>query len=501
MSCDITRVLPEGVYGSSFLNSQITGYGDLVYYIKTMLGYPSAPVELDDGQFKVIIDDALEMYTRWVRGEEKMLIFCPDLDYDASCGIRLDYLINSCNTCLLSCATTSVTGTSCVDVLLGTTSSLLSVTQPFFTPTEYYDLSKNDSPKTTAYEFEQFITLNYNPADPWNTQDFCDFDKIIIRPKNSNWYELSANPTIWQTLSSLSISALTAYPISSIPVSSFYGPLTATTWPLEAYMNVVSGIGNVFPAGDLTRFDVCPAPEYFWRIDPNLSIRLLDTNHVPYVGMNSCDAIDSYILTAQYLSGTDGVILDNPWVVSADLNGDDLDDEKLTYIGYISASDGSVFPPSHLNTDPNTYIELINFPYCVTNNQIPLNWNNGIVANFSLCNSSLNTFGDIAIPTVKFLSGGLPASNMLYQSLTGWDNGGFRLKKKLSQGDFCTLKVPGNPAVDIDFYSTTCEETSGTEVSYLSGSYDYNLGNFRKIQGCFSADMANNGYGLSLIHI
>lgn len=618
MSCEIKRTLPEGSFGSTYLNSQIDSYGSLVYYLKTMLGFPHSPVELDDGQFKIIIDDAIELYTKWVRGEEKMLIFAP-YNYNPSCGIRLDELINPCNTCITTCSSVVVTGISCSDVLLGTSSALLSVTEPLYNLRTYYDLSKNDSPLTSAYDFSQFINLNYNPNNPWNTQDFCDFDKIVIRPKNSDWYELSGNSTVWAEVSSTN--PVSSYDISSIPVSSFYGPLTTTTWPLEAYMNVVSGIGNVFPAGDLNRFDVCPKPNYFWRIDPKLSIALLDCNHNPYIGLDACEypimktielsavinyqayrpsqldqwiqfddtsvkfltsatlnpiegynidtstfkidpskivvgstlteSISSpftlfnspvivsasnvfsnsyhliqielldhaahdenvsyfnqftgYYLTsaiindpdltkAKYLSGAQGII-ENPYIVDVDLNNDGLDDNKLTSVCYISASDGSIFPPANLNVETNTYIELLNFPYCVDNNQIPLNWNNGIYANFSLCNAALKTFGDIPIPTVKFLSGCLPDSNLFYKPLTGWENGGFQIQKSIKQGDICSLKIPCNIEVDIDFYTTTCGEATGLEVTSLSGSYDYDLGNFRKIQGCFSADLANNGYG------
>jgi hypothetical protein len=493
MSCEIKRTLPEGSYGSTFLNSQIDSYGSLVYYLKTMLGYPHAPVELDDGQFKVIIDDAIENYTRWVRGEEKMLIFAP-YNYNPSCGVRLDELINPCNTCIETCSSIVVTGIQCDDVLLGTTSALLSVTEPLFTLRTYFDLAKNDSPLTSAYDYNQFVNLNYNPKNPWNTQDFCDFDKIVIRPKNSDWYELSGNSNIWPNVSSFD--PLSAYEISSIATSAFYGPLTASTWPLEAFMNVDKGIGNVFPQGDLERFNVCPTPNHFWRIDPTLDVVLLDCNHNLYIGLDVCELVltSTDLTIAKYLSGSEGII-DNPYIVEIDLNDDGLDDNKLTSVCYISASDGSIFPPSHLNPQPNTYVELINFPYCVDNNLIPLNWNNGIYANFSLCNSTLNTFGNIPIPTVKFLSGCLPDSNIFYTELTGWENGGFRLQKKLQQGDGCILKTPCNVEVDIDFYSTTCGEATGLEVTSLSGSYDYDLGNFRKIQGCFSADLANNGYG------
>lgn len=493
MSCDIQKTLPDGMQGSTYLNSQIDSYGSLVYYVKTLLGYPHVPVELDDGQFKVIIDDAIEKYTQWVRGEEKMLIFAPD-NYNPNCGIKLDELINPCNTCVLTCSSTLVTGVECTDVFLTKASALLSASEPFFTDREFFDLTKNDSPAITSRDYSQYLTLNYNPSKPWNTVNICDFDKVVIRPKNSSWYDLSSNTNVWESLSSLSNAELTAYPISSLPVSAFYGALTATTWPLEASMNVASGLGNVFPQGDLTRFQTCPTPSYFWRIDPSLSIVLLDCNKQPYIGLNACRDLDSNILTAKFLSG-DNVIIDNPWIVEVDINNDKLDDNKLTQVCYISSSDGSVFPPSHLNIKPNNYVELLNFPYCVENNQIPLNWNNGIYANFSLCNTSLNTFGDIPVPTVKFLSGCLPDSSVFYNPITGWENGGFRLKKTLAAGDLCTLKTPCTPEVDVDFYQTNCVESSTTEYTTLSTYYDYDLNSFRKVQGCFSADFANNGYG------
>lgn len=494
MSCAINKTLPDGMQGSTYLNSQIDSYGSLVYYVKTLLGYPHVNVELDDGQFKVIIDDAIEKYTQWVRGEEKMLIFAPD-NYDPNCGVKLDELINPCNTCIQSCSTTVVTGTECTNVFLTEASALLSASESYFVDREYFDLTKNDSPAITSREWFQHLTLNYNPSKPWNTANICNFDSIVIRPKNSNWYELSGNSSIWPDLSGLPISALSAYPISSIPLSAFYGGLTATTWPLEASMNVSGGIGNVFPQGDLSKYDICPAPNYFWRIDPNLSIVLLDCNRIPYVGLDGCHDLSNNLLTANFLSGTDGTIIDNPWVVNVDINNDKLDDVKLTDVCYISASDGSVFPPSHLNIKPNTYVELINFPYCANNNQLPLNWNNGIYANFSLCNTSLNTFGDISVPTVKFLTGCQPDESIFFQQLTGWENGGFRLKKTLSALESCTLKTPCFPEVDVDFYRTSCSESTGTEVAYLSTYYDYDLLNYRKVQGCFSADFANNGYG------
>lgn len=491
------RALPPGNYGSTYLNSQIQTYGDLAYYVKTLLGAPSVPVELTDGQFKIIIDEAVENFTRWgVRGEEKMLIFCPGNNYNPNCGIKLDELVNPCNTCIATCSSTVVTGTACNKILLGTASSLLSVGEPTYTPNTYYDVTQLQSPLLTSHDFSQLVTLNYNPKLPWNTHDFCDFDTIRIRPKNSDWYELSTNSNVWPSLSSLATSALSSYAISSLPTSAFYSPLTATTWPLEAYMNVQGGMGSVFPMGDLSRFEACSAKsDIYWRIDPNLPISFLDCNKAPYIFLDKCKTITTGYLTASYLSGTDQSLLDNPWIVEKDINGDGLDDIKLSYVCYISAKDGSVFPPSHLNIKSNTYVELLNFPYCVKNNQIPLNWNNGVISNFSLCNSALDTFGDIPVPTVRFLKGCLPPDNIFYKSLSAWENGGFRFKKELKAGDICVTKTPCYPEVDIDFFKTTCAELTGTQVSEIATYYDDSLGGFRKIQNCFNVDYANNGYG------
>ena len=77
-SCNINGVLPTGFAPSTFLNSNIQTYGDLAYYVKTLLGYPVAPVEISDETFRIIIDEAFEHFSKFTKGEEKYLIFCGD---------------------------------------------------------------------------------------------------------------------------------------------------------------------------------------------------------------------------------------------------------------------------------------------------------------------------------------------------------------------------------------------------------------------------------------
>ena len=72
----MSSTAPDG-FGSTSLNPRISDYSDLVYRTKSLLGWPSAPVEITDEQWGHIIDKAIEDFTEWEGNrEEEYLVFC-----------------------------------------------------------------------------------------------------------------------------------------------------------------------------------------------------------------------------------------------------------------------------------------------------------------------------------------------------------------------------------------------------------------------------------------
>jgi len=506
-SCNINGVLPTGFAPSTFLNSNIQTYGDLAYYVKTLLGYPVAPVEISDEIFRIIIDEAFEHFSKFTKGEEKYLIFCGD-KYIPNCGIKLDELINPCLDCISTCESYEVTSTTCSAQLLKTEIGFLDIQPITISLTSHFDDSLMESPLISGYEYNQRLVLSYDPKKPWSSKEICDADCLIFRPKNSNWYNLSTNGYLLTSYINFN-STTTAFsaiptnqyiniPTSALPLSAFYPPKQYLTWPLQTVINIASGKGFIKPGLDITEYTDCQPASSYWRICDELSIRFLDCDYTDYKYLDSCKhPLSTIDLTAPYLSAKSGKIFKNPKVnVEVDLNLDGMDDIALAQVCYLSASDGSVFAPSALDISKYTHFELVNFPFCVGDNIIPIDSSNGFAATFSLCNSGLDTFGDMEIPCVRFLNDCTIPSEILYQDICGWDSGGFRMIKDFKNLSPCSRRnFKCSQAVDIDLYKTVCADNYGTLTYTTSGNYDPDKFSQQKIANVFSANFARNGLG------
>lgn len=501
-----SKVLPDGFAPSTYLSSNIQTYGDLAYYVKVLLGYPEL-VEISDETFRVIIDEAIELFTNYTKGEEKYLVFCGD-KYIPNCGIKLDELVNPCLDCFQTCESYQITSTTCSNEFLKTETGLLSVSPFTISLTSHFDLSLSESPLIFGNRFDQTLTLSFNPKKPWNTRDICEADCIRFRPKNSNWYQLSTNGyllssyitynNVWSAFSAIPTTEYQNIPTSSLPLSAFYPEPAYKTWPLQACIDILSGTGYLYPDCNVEQYTTCQPASSYWRICEDLELKFLDCNFQDYVYLDNCKhPLSTVDLTAPYLSAYNGHIFKNPRVnVDVDYNKDGLDDNALSQVCYISASDGSIFPPSALNITNYTHFELENFPACIENNVFPINWNNGAIVNFSICNTALNTFGKFPVPCVRFLNDCTVPSEILYQDICDWEHGGFKLVKNLENLQFCSRKnFKCSGEVDMDLYKTICIDYYGTVAQTISGAYDIDKSDWQKVSQVFTAEFARNGSG------
>lgn len=506
-SCNSNSILPAGFAPSTFLNSNIQSYGDLAYYVKTLLGYPVNPIEISDETFRIIIDEAFEYFSKFTKGEEKYLIFCGD-KYIPHCGIKLDELINPCLDCIGSCQSYEVTSVACSSQLLKNEVGYLDIQPLTTTLTSHFDDSLMESPLISGYDYNQRLVLSYDSKKPWNSRDICDADCLVFRPKNSNWYSLSTNQylltshinfnNVTTAFSAIPTSEYTNIPTSALPISAFYPQKQYLTWPLQTVINIASAKGFIKPDLVNEKYTDCQPASSYWRICETLDIRFLDCDLTDYKYLDSCKhPLSTIDLTAPYLSGKSGKIFKNPKVdVEVDLNFDGMDDNALAQVCYLSASDGSVYPPSALDISNYTHFELVDFPFCVGDNIIPIDSSNGYAATFSLCNSGLNTFGDMEIPCVRFLKDCTIPSEILYQEICGWDSGGFRMLKDFKALNPCSRRnFKCSQAVDIDLYKTICTQNYGLVTQTISGDYDFDKLAQQKISNVFSANFARNGLG------
>lgn len=500
-------MLPDGFSPSTYLNSNIQSYGDLAYYIKNLLGYPANPVELSDETFRIIIDEAFEKFSYSTKGEQKFLIFCGD-KYIPNCGIKLDELVNPCLDCVSTCQVSAITSISCSSHYLKTEIGLLTINEPTINLTSYFDQSLLESPLISGLEYDQRLSLVYDPKKPWNSKDICSSDCLVFRPKNSNWYNLSTNQllltsyiTYQNVVTAFSAIPTTEYqniPTSSLPISAFYPSKEYFTWPLKTVINITSGVGFIKPDFDFSKYTDCQAASSYWRLCEDLTYSFLDCDKTNYVYLDSCKhPLSTIDLTAPFLSSKSGKIFKNPKVnVEIDLNYDGLDDIALGQVCYLSSDDGSVFPPSALDIRNYTHFELLNFPNCIENNIFPINHSNGFAATFSLCNTAFDTFGDMEVPCVRFLKDCTIPSEILYKEICTWEHGGFRLLNHLKNLNVCSRKnFKCSEAVDIDLYRTDCVNNYGTFTEYLTGDYDLSKFARRKISQVFSANFSRNGLG------
>lgn len=78
--------------GSTYINSKIGAYSDLIRRVKMYFGYPSVNIEICDENIAEFIDASIELYTRYAGYDEEYLIFNTAVVYETGKGIRLDKL-------------------------------------------------------------------------------------------------------------------------------------------------------------------------------------------------------------------------------------------------------------------------------------------------------------------------------------------------------------------------------------------------------------------------
>ena len=206
---------PEG-FGSTHLNPRISTYADLVYRTKSLLGWPSAPVEITDEQWAHIIDKAVEDFTEFEGNrEEEYLVFCSN-SYKRSCGVKLDDLINvGCNPqhCYTTTTVETVTSSRLDCQVIETASAYLSVS-PFVYPS-VYDYSNPNNLEFSGVSGQDFY-LTFDPENPWNAMDVCAANCITINPINSEYYKLSSNPNLSATTFDFSTNPILINVLSSV---------------------------------------------------------------------------------------------------------------------------------------------------------------------------------------------------------------------------------------------------------------------------------------------
>jgi hypothetical protein len=443
---------PEG-FGSTSLNPRITSYADLVYRTKSLLGWPSAPIEITDEQWCHIIDKAVEDFTEFEGNrEEEYLVFCAN-SYTRNCGVKLDDLLSvGCNTqyCYTTTVVEEVTSTYKVCNIIETSTAYLS-TDPFTYPSQYNYLNPNSLPFSGLSG--QNFHLYFDPNNPWDAMGVCGANCVTINPLNSRWYQLSSNsnlsairfdfvnnPILSSVLSSVNYDAFTygftnvpmsalgntvsAIPISYFPLSAFYPSDTVNSPVVSACINIGMGKGQIYPNCDLTKVYSC----------------------LP--------------LTAQY---------------------------------GISPFETGIWPNSSLDFSSATHIRLSDVPSCTTDGSIPLDSNNGILGTFTLCNTAFSTSGPMTLNRVQFFNDYKPPLEILYNQNCNWENNGFTFSYYNSSHSACVRHTPTKVPVDVTFANCTTITEIGTVSSILSSNYDSYINRKRKVLGVFNADTTSQG--------
>lgn len=443
---------PEG-FGSTHLNPKISTYADLVYRTKSLLGWPSAPVEITDEQWAHIIDKAVEDFTEFEGNrEEEYLVFCAN-SYIRSCGVKLDDLLNiGCNSqhCYLTTTTEEVTSVrqNCIDI--ETSSAFLSVTPFVFPPV--YDLT-NPNDLTFSGVSGQYFHLFFDSDNPWNATGVCDANCVTINPLNSRWYQLSSNPnlsaitfdfvtnpTLVNVLSSVSYdvqtygfsnvpmsalgSSVSAIPISYFALSAFYPENLFTTPAVAACLNIGRGKGLIFPNCNTSLISSC----------------------VPLSARYSVSPLETSVLTA-----------------------------------------------SSRDISQQTHIRLYGVPSCTTDGSIPLDSNDGILGTFTLCNSAFSTNGPISLKKVQFFKDYKPPVEILYSQNCNWENNGFSFSLYNPDYNNCVRTTPVAIPVDVTFQNCNIVTEIGTITKEISSNVDSFINRKRKVLGVFNADTTSQG--------
>jgi hypothetical protein len=510
--------MSDTALASTYLSPAITTISDLVFRTKSRLGFPIQDDELTHGQWLELVRTTLEIYTQFGAGaDEQYLVWSSD-QYVPGCGIKLDDII-SYGCTYLGCYTTTVVETitsstiNCVPI--ETKTAYLSVT-PFVYPTEY---NVND-PQSVAFSgiSGQYLYLNFDPRNPWQATDVCQADCITINPVSSQYYQLSSN----YSLSSLvfdfvndaslspyasSVSAYTAYPLTAVPLSTMgtslssvpidyydidvfyqadklYGP------PMEACVDIGKGRGYIYPKCNTQLINSCSALSAQYDISPLWNYVLTSvvlSSVTASVSSPSFSTISSYF--SQFCEDCNC----NCAFLST-YNASNSSYYFKTYKDVISGANGQIFDLSATDISKATHVRLNGIPSCTINGSIPLISNDGIVASFVLCNSSISTNGPMYMDDVQFFK-----DYTLPEEATGkrcdWSNNGFTMSYYNSAYGDCVRYTPEKIKVDVSFCKRVETTYYGTVSTEVSANWDDLLLRKRKIHGVFSVDDVSGAGG------
>jgi hypothetical protein len=451
----MSTTAPDG-FGSTSLNPRISDYSDLVYRTKSLLGWPSAPVEITDEQWGHIIDKAIEDFTEWEGNrEEEYLVFCAN-NYKRSCGVKLDDLLDvGCNPqhCYNTTVYQTVTSTRQVCDIIETSTAYLSAT-PFVYPTPYNYLNPNSM--IFSGVSGQTFNLFFDPENPWSAMDVCKANCLTINPANSRWYLLSSNPNLSATRFNFTASPILSAVFGNVSYNlSAYG---LTNVPMSALRNSLSAIPvNYFPLSAFYPKDSITNPQV------PACINIGQGTGFVYPNCNTSLVSSCAPLTAQF---------------------------------GISPSLTALWPASSRDMSNATHIRLLGVPSCTTDGSIPLNSNDGIVSTFTLCNTAFSTNGPMSLKNVQFFHDYKPPTEILYTPQGNWSNNGFTFSYYNSDSGKCVRTTPEKILVDVTFAKCSTITEIGTVSSTVSSNIDGFIHRKRKILGVFSADLGGQGgYG------
>jgi hypothetical protein len=513
----MNNVAPDG-FGSTSLNPRIENYADLVYRVKCLLGWPSAPIEITDEQWAHIIDKAVEDFTEFEGNrEEEYLVFCAN-SYTRNCGVKLDDLLNvGCNTqhCYTTTVIETVTSTRQSCSLIETGTAFLSVT-PFVYPEKYNFLNPNALP-FSGLSGQNFY-LTFDSDNPWNAQNVCAANCVTINPSGSRWYLLSSNPLLSSTtfdfvtnpilssvLSSVSynvqqygfynvpMSALgtsvSAIPIKVFPLSAFYPQDSLIGPPVKACLNIGMGKGVIYPNCDVNLISSCTALTAQYSISPTINY-ILTSSVISSVTIQSSastfSSVSSYF--TQYCGECSCVCS----LVSS------YNSENQTYSfslisPYISSNVGFNWSVSALDFSDATHAKLYGVPSCTNDGSIPLDSNDGIISTFTICNTAFSTNGPLTIKKMQFFYDYKPPVEILYDNNCSWTNNGFTFSYYNSSYSDCVRSTPRSVPVDVTFSNCQTITEIGTVSSTVSSNYDGFIQRKRKVLGVFNADTTSQG--------
>lgn len=521
-------VVPTG-YGSTYLNNtNLQSYGDLVYHLKSMMGYPAADIELTDSQWAQIIDYTINTWTQFEGGrKEEYLVFCSNL-YHQSCGVKLDELVQvGCNKqeCLMDIQTYTVTSTDVLCETIETRTAYLSVS-PWVYPTPF---DRND-PNSVAFTgtSAQFITIYFDPKNPWKAETVCSADCITINPVSSQWFQLSANSslsaTVFDFINDTTISSLTSaissqildgYALSAVPLTAMGRALTAIPIsyydlaafypenfnvgpPVSACLNIGHGRGFLYPNCDASKMNACSALTAQFGISPTWNYVLTS---IPITSVNIATSATNFSTISAYFTLFCNDCNCNCAFLSS--YSESLSSYSFSLSRPVVSGTDGIFDLSARNVANATHVKIYNIPTCTDDGSIPLVTNDGIIASFVLCNSAFSTSGPMYVENVQFMKDYKPPAEILYDQTCNWNNNGFTMSYYNSQYPECSRYTPEKVKVDVSFCKKNIVTSIGTVSSVLSGNYDYGIERRRKVLGVFEvfagSEAGYGGYGGDLL--